>query len=572
MKKLLASILISIIFLFSLAPLSQAKAQTTWYNQGFPEWYNKVYDSTNSNEIFGERYTAAQVQWIVYSIPSMFINLIIGGNTDLASCLLAATGTNIEIDICVKGATNAVNGIMSDLGLTENIQEQSSITSQIFADRPISGIGYVKGVVQKLSPVTVVHAQTTGYGYTILTLLRPLWVITRNFSFFLFVIVTIVFAFMIMFRVKLSPQVVIGVQSALPKIIISLILVTFSFAIAGFMIDLMYVIMGVFSSALSIFQISFLKTAGARVTFDFINGSVPILKDGGIAIVVYFVAYIINFFLAAILVLLVSVSGLHITSTLFSLLLVVFTIILIFILIVSIFKVIFMLFKNLAAVYGLIIIAPLQITAGALFPQTGFGSWLKSLFSKLLVFPLTGVFIYLSFLLLGYSTVASVYGGLCNNVIFENLKPVLRLGMGLMSKFTGIEFLDPANSLDFCNAWGPPMLGNGAAASGIAFLLMSVGIIMMIPKVSQAIESFMAGKEFAGTGIGEAMGPFGGIVKGTVGTATGAYQKAAMERFAQQYAGREDTPVVNLIRSIEKTKLGQKLHISETMEQIAKGR
>jgi len=54
-------------------------------------------------------------------------------------------------------------------------------------------------------------------------------------------------AFMIMFRVRISPQTVITVQSALPKIIFTLILITFSYAIAGFLIDLMYVVIGIFS-------------------------------------------------------------------------------------------------------------------------------------------------------------------------------------------------------------------------------------------------------------------------------------------------------------------------------------
>ena len=557
-KKLLISILIGTTFLISLGPFSQAKAQTTWYNQSLPEWYLKVYDNSNQNEIFGERYTAAQVQWIIYSLPSMFINLVTGGNTDVASCFMGAVASNIQLDACVDGLTNFINDSTVDLGLTENTQHQPSIASQIFADRPISGISYVKNIIRKLDPVTEVHAQTTGYGYTVLTVIRPLWGLTRNFSFFLFVIVTIVFAFMIMLRVKLSPQLVISVQSALPKIVISLILVTFSFAIAGFMIDLIYVIMGVFSAMMSSFiPTNFLKVAEGKIIFAFINGSIPLLQDGGIAIFFYFIAYIILFFVAAVVALLASVSGFHISSTLFSLLLIIFTIILLLILIVSTVRVIFMLFKNLAAVYGLIIIAPLQITMGTLFPQSGFSSWLKKLFSKLLVFPLTGIFIYISFFLLGYSMATSVYGAICNNGLMSILKPVLRLELGLISKFTGIEFFDPANTLDFCNAWGPPMLGNPASATAIAFLLMSVGIIMMIPKISEAIESFMAGKEFAGTGIGEALGPFSGVASGVqkygaeAGTtyAAGRLQQAIESRGG----GRGAMKVLNdILKSMQK--------------------
>jgi len=557
LKKFIFSILIGVTLFFSAAPFFQAKAQTSWYNQSFPEWYTKVYDSSNPNEIFGERYTAAQVQWIIYSIPSLLINTIMGGNTDLGSCFVSSTEGVIDIDICVQGMSNVIDKITQDLGITKNTEDQPSIASQIFADRPISGISYVRNIVNKLNPVSTIHAQssTTGFGYTVLTILRPLWAITRNFAFFLFVIITIVFAFMIMFRVKLSPQVVIGVQTALPKLVMALILVTFSFAIAGFMIDLMYVLMGVFSTALlgagSSTLGNVIRVGAAKYTFGFLNGSVAILKDGGIAIIVYFVAYLVLFFVQTVVVLVVSISGLHVSSIIFSLLLIVFTIILLLILIVNIFRVIFMLFKNLANVYGLIIVGPLQIASGALFPQSGFGSWIKKLFSKLLVFPLTGIFMYLSFLLLGYSFIASVYGSLCNNAIAGQLKAVVRLAMGLISQFTGIEFLDPANSVDYCNAWGPPMLGNPASASGIAFLLMSLGIIMMIPKIAQAIESFMAGKEFAGTGIGEALGPFGTLGKTVAGEASGSVTRWGANRIAGS-ASTGDQTAKGLMAYLEK--------------------
>lgn len=45
---------------------------------------------------------------------------------------------------------------------------------------------------------------------------------------------------MIMFRRKIDPQTVISIQSAIPKIIISLILITFSFAICGLMVDIIF--------------------------------------------------------------------------------------------------------------------------------------------------------------------------------------------------------------------------------------------------------------------------------------------------------------------------------------------
>ena len=47
-----------------------------------------------------------------------------------------------------------------------------------------------------------------------------------------------------MFRAKINPQTVVTIQSAIPKAVVALILVTFSYAIAGLMIDLMYLLIG----------------------------------------------------------------------------------------------------------------------------------------------------------------------------------------------------------------------------------------------------------------------------------------------------------------------------------------
>ena len=55
----------------------------------------------------------------------------------------------------------------------------------------------------------------------------------------------IVIGFMVMFRRKIDPKTVITVQNALPKIVLALLLVTFSYAIAAFMIDLMYLVMAI---------------------------------------------------------------------------------------------------------------------------------------------------------------------------------------------------------------------------------------------------------------------------------------------------------------------------------------
>ena len=71
--KIILSCLVFILLTFSFVPYVHAQEGGSWYNQSFQEWFTKVNDSP-PNEIFGERYTAAQVQWIIYGFLYFLVN------------------------------------------------------------------------------------------------------------------------------------------------------------------------------------------------------------------------------------------------------------------------------------------------------------------------------------------------------------------------------------------------------------------------------------------------------------------------------------------------------------------
>lgn len=95
------------------------------------------------------------------------------------------------------------------------------------------------------------YAAENGLGFEGLSPLVKAWEAFRNITYLLFVIVFVVIGFAIMLRIHIDPRTVMTVENQIPKIIIGLILVTFSFAIAGFLIDLMYVgislVVGIFA-------------------------------------------------------------------------------------------------------------------------------------------------------------------------------------------------------------------------------------------------------------------------------------------------------------------------------------
>ncbi len=83
--------------------------------------------------------------------------------------------------------------------------------------------------------------------------LQNVWSISRNITYIFFVIIMIIVGFMIMFRSKLGGHTLVTLANTLPNIVIAIIGVTFSFAIAGILIDIggaiMLVLQNIFSDS-----------------------------------------------------------------------------------------------------------------------------------------------------------------------------------------------------------------------------------------------------------------------------------------------------------------------------------
>ncbi len=82
----------------------------------------------------------------------------------------------------------------------------------------------------------------TGIGFVGLTPVLNIWKSFRNLTYLLFVFLFIVIGLGIMFRLNIDARTVMTIQNQIPKIIIGLVLITMSYAIAGFLIDMMYVV------------------------------------------------------------------------------------------------------------------------------------------------------------------------------------------------------------------------------------------------------------------------------------------------------------------------------------------
>ncbi|HEV2340073.1 MAG TPA: hypothetical protein VGT05_04980 [Patescibacteria group bacterium] len=115
-----------------------------------------------------------------------------------------------------------------------------------YTNQPLHTSDYLTYMGRNFGLVKPAYAITTppctySIGFCGLTPLLNIWVIFRNFVYLFFALVFVFIGLLIMLRVKIDPRTVMSVQNQIPKIVIGLILVTFSFAIAGFLVDLMYV-------------------------------------------------------------------------------------------------------------------------------------------------------------------------------------------------------------------------------------------------------------------------------------------------------------------------------------------
>lgn len=104
---------------------------------------------------------------------------------------------------------------------------------------PASGVLYAQNYLATNNLIPRAYA-IEGIGFTGMLPFLPLWKAFRNLSLMLLVVVVVVIGFLIMFRFRISPQAVVTIENSLPKLLLTMFYISFSFAIAGALIDLTY--------------------------------------------------------------------------------------------------------------------------------------------------------------------------------------------------------------------------------------------------------------------------------------------------------------------------------------------
>ncbi|MBP9691539.1 hypothetical protein KBD81_05680 [Candidatus Woesebacteria bacterium] len=120
----------------------------------------------------------------------------------------------------------------------------TNIMAMPFSAPPASAIGWARDGLESSGLIPKTYA-AEGIGFSSIKGFMYVWTAFRNIALLLLVILTIVLGFLIMFRANLDGQTAVSIQSILPRIVLTMLYVSFSFAIAGFLVDLMYVLIGI---------------------------------------------------------------------------------------------------------------------------------------------------------------------------------------------------------------------------------------------------------------------------------------------------------------------------------------
>src|SRR3989344_1258609 len=447
MKKIIILVILSFILLASYSPVYAARTPTTdWYKDG---------DSDCADN----------------------------GGTNQGCFLLQffyVTGRAVsDVTMGMDTAYFDPNGIAYKSSILGRVNDGIALA---YAQPPASTGEYIAYLSNKAGIVHPAYAQ--GIGFSGLSPIIDIWRAFRNIAYGFLILIMVVVGFMILFRWKIDPRTVITIQSALPRIVITLIIITFSYAIVGLMIDVMYLAIYIPIFALdkadpTIVQnftggavsnlYGTLYNTGQSAVNDIVNfflGSSPDLIRAvtgaiggaiGAIIVGPGVGLLTGGLLPAIGIGAGAAAGIALPQVFVSA----------FVAIAMLFLLIRLFLTLLTAwiqVFIALIFGPLQLMLGAIPGVNVFGSWFKNLVANLAAFPITMILILIGSYLSSSGTSGRV--------------------------------------------WTPPGFGGTPEGQGVAGLI-GLGVAMIIPSVVNNFKQAIKAVSFVPAGPGAIVAPFG---------------------------------------------------------------
>lgn len=472
MKKALAAFLfISFLFLTStFFPLAQrsALAYDSTPLGGEPlliEYYHEVFEpAVSAPEMNLESFVNETAKGVLIGVPLYFIDkggLRAGLHAAFICGWERATGPAWEaIDECVQFGIILGHTIVSEEPNSEtsliaenqpSLPQANILTSsfkaikQSLKTRPISIVRLFEWYRQKLNPASPAYAQA-GFGFGLLggeETIIELWTVFRNAAYGLVAIGLVIAGFMIMFRMKISPQAVVTIQTAIPRLVITLILITFSYAIVGLIFDLIWVLTILFANLLGA-NANLIEAVTHNSVFGFFFDSAVMWRG----------------LLASLAILGSSLSTIFFSLATAGLLPLIIWIIVGVMVLATAFRIFWMLIKAYIYIVLYMIISPAWIFLGVIPGVKGASAWFKNIISQAIVFPTTAILLVLAAQLIQFRW----------HDFFE----------GLMNAIT--ESLSRSSS-------HLPLMG---PMSGLqARVILALGIIFFTPNIAKSIQQLM---------------------------------------------------------------------------------
>ena len=472
--------------------------------------------------------------------PGLLNGMICGVNSMLT--ITAFNIKNTPNDPCIKdrlGSTpqNQLSFLGGRLPSADNLGyiyspgvlgTQGKVVAQLF-DNQISGQEYVADVLNNIGIPTVSRAYAAstggGTGYNAMKPFLEIWKVFRNLAYSLYIIMFVVIGIMIMLRTKVNAQTIITIQTALPNLLITLLLITFSYAIVGFMIDLMYFLIyfvvylvasaGIIDASKSITRL--MSYSAWSVVFEGRNsiisgvtmalqGILGSLGTGALGVAGGAVNLIDN---ATQFLTLGMVSPLYLFVTVSF--------------IIAMIKLMIALIKSYVMLIVQTITAPIQLLMNAMPGSKAFSTWLKTTASYLIPFPVAACMFIFAAILIGNPTNATMLGDMWPG----DANPFGVKDSSAIYQSKDNLWLPPFTLTDSLINKADPNSLNVLALVGFFVFLMTPSAVKMAQEWMQVKESPYAAEAFKG---------FAGVVTTGVGYPTGMVKQAKSMHEQQRMA------------------------------------
>lgn len=149
-----------------------------------------------------------------------------------------------DIDTGMGPVSGQAYGSLASIANATHVvaKEPIPVNMAYYIDRQTENVPFVNQAFAQWEGIN--GSTAAGYTGPLLDITFSLWRIVRNMAYALMAIIMVIVGIMIMTRKKINPQTMVSVQYAIPKVIIALVLITFSYPIGATIASLGWALSG----------------------------------------------------------------------------------------------------------------------------------------------------------------------------------------------------------------------------------------------------------------------------------------------------------------------------------------